>query len=393
MPNVYLDHNATTPLLPEVREAMQVYLGDQWFNPSSGHRGAKLVRKAIEESRAQVARLLGATPEEIIFTSGGTESINTALRMVDQKGARILTTAAEHSAAYETLQELAKERGIEVVSIGVGADGLLDLEELARELKVEGNYLLNILWANNETGVVQPLAEIIDMAHQAGVPVHVDAVQAAGKMPLSPAIAAADYVSISGHKINGPKGIGALMVRKARRFSSLISGGGQEQKRRGGTENVPGIIGLGKACELIVDGAGDEGLSSVAAKRDRLEKGLTDQLECRVNGNEAPRLANTSSITFPGCHAEGLLLLLEDAGLICSTGSACSTGKLQPSRVLTAMGLSRADAKSTLRFSLSQLTTDQEIDHALEVIPKAVAKLKSVQSPIAGPVVVYRPKS
>lgn len=393
---IYFDHNATSPLSDGALDAMMPYLRQDWHNPSSGHQQAKAVRRALDVAREQVGDILGGGDGAVVFTSGGTESINTALNLASVGAAaegqrvRVVSAAGEHSAAYETLVELQKRAGIEVVEVALDASGRLDLQRFAEEVEVDGTLLANVMWANNETGVVQDMAAVVEICANAGVALHSDVVQAVGKCELGEVARKVDFLSLSGHKLNGPKGIGALRVGRGRRFRSLIVGGGQEEKKRGGTENVPGIVGLGQASVEASRRLKDGVNGQIGEIRDYFEAELSQRVTgLSINGKDAPRLPNTSSLSFRGLQAEGLRIILEERGIICSVGSACSTGKMTPSRVLLAMGVSEADAKSTLRFSFSHLTTMDEVNEALRVIPEAVEKLRSVQAVGTGPVVVY----
>ncbi len=371
---IYWDNNATTPLAPEVLESMLPYLSENFFNPSAAYSVGKSVRKAIETAREQVAALVGALPSEIIFTSGGTESSNTALSQFRS----VLTLATEHPATLRTARGEAAP---------VLANGQADLPEW-REL-LPGHDGVSFAWANHETGVIQPVRSLAHAAQQAGARVHVDLVQAAGKLPIALHDYAVDFASLSAHKLHGPKGIGALYVRTGTTCTPYLTGGAQEDYRRAGTENVAGIIGFGKAAELALQSA--ETYAALAALRDRFVSALTvEGIEVCINGAAAPRLPHVLNMRVPGVSAESLFLLLEPAGLLCSTGSACTSAEPHPSHVLLAMGLSDKQVRESLRFSLSRYTTPDEVDAAAAIFCAALRKVRSVQSSVTGPVMVYR---
>ncbi len=375
---IYLDHNATTPVCAEALEAMLPFLTECWANPSSGYRFARRAREAVAKARLQVAQLLGADAEEIVFTGCGTESINTAMRSavaIFPERRHIVTCATEHDATLACAAEL-ERAGCEVTRLGVKADGSVDIDEFQRALRPGHTALASMMWANNETGVVHPVAKMAALAEEAGALFHTDAVQAAGKIALDATNASVHYASLSGHKLHAPKGVGVLFLRKTVRFSPLLVGGGQESGRRSGTLNVPGIVALGAAAE-----AARIHLESDAAAlqmlRDRLEAGLREKIsDLHVNGLAAPRLPNTSNFRIDGVDAQGMVLLLDNAGLCVSTGSACATGSIKPSHVLTAMGLTSRQARETLRFSLSRYTTAEEIDRTIDAVAAAVQKLR-----------------
>lgn len=371
---IYWDNNATTPLAPEVLEAMMPYLRDEFFNPSSASRPARRVRRAVEEAREKVAALVGASPSEIVFTSGGTEATNAALAQFRS----VIKLATEHPATLRT---------------GSGAfcpvlsTGQADTEAWCRMLP--GCDGASFAWANHETGVVQPVGELAEAARAAGVRLHLDLVQAAGKLPIDLHALRADFASLSAHKLHGPKGIGALYIRSGAEFAPTHTGGAQEDYRRAGTENVPGIIGFGKAAELAMEAR--DTYAALASLRDRFEQRLReDGLEPVINGAAAPRLPHVSNLRIPGLKAEALSLLLEADGLICSTGSACTSSEPHPSHVLLAMGLTDAQVRESLRFSLSRYTTADEVEAAADVMQAAARKLRSVQSSVTGSVMVYR---
>ena len=374
---IYLDNNATTQCDPAVREAMLPWLGDQFGNPSAGYRFGKKARQAVEEAREKVAALLDAAPGEIIFTSGGTESNNTALASalrVWTERKTLLASSVEHSAVYEALRfydQTGYRRRLNRVQSG----GELDLDEWSGVLASGDVAVCSLIWANNETGVLSPVAEAAGIAREHGVFFHSDAVQAAGKIPLSVDAAPIHALSISAHKFHGPKGIGALYINQYTRFRPLLFGGGQENERRSGTENVAGIVGMGKAAELAVERL-DEA-EKIAKLRDQFESGLIAEVDdVEINGDPKNRIPNTSNLYFPGVDGEGLLILLDAAGVCCSPGSACGTGSVQPSRIIRAMGHSTKRARSSVRFSLSRLTTAEEISEAANRIKTAVRKLR-----------------
>ena len=370
------------------------FLTDQWYNPSSGYRAARFVRKALEVAHEQVAALIQAKPTEIVFTGCGTESNNAVLSFLASIAAgsgKIVTSEIEHSAILRHAEYLSGQYALEVEKVAVGGDGRLCLDGFKNAIAGGNTVLATVMWANNETGVIQPIEEACRLAHEAGVPFHTDAIQAVGKTPVNVSEVPVDYLSISGHKFHAPKGVGALYIREGLRFEPMLRGGGQEGGRRSGTENVAGIVALGKAAELMKQRLDTDEHAGVAALRDHLEQRLLTELDgIQVNGSQEYRTANTSHISFGGCEAAGLLILLDEYGVECSAGSACMTGKQQPSHVQTAMGISAEQAKSSLRLSLSIFTTAEEIDRAVEAIKKAVSKLRSVQGgPGVGPVQVY----
>lgn len=381
---IYLDANATTPLLPEVLDAMLPWLKDGFSNPSGSYAGAKSARKAIEHARGQVATLIGAEAGEIIFTGGGTESVNTALHSLHQltgQGSAVVS-AIEHSAVLRCVESLPRSH----TKVPVTSGGRLDMEAFRTSL--EGASFVSVMAANNETGITQPLAEIVALAHEHGLPMHTDAIQAAGKIPLNVRELGMDMLSMSAHKFHGPKGVGALFVRDGLRFKPLLEGGGQESGRRSGTENTAGIVGMGAAAEWMMKVSSE----SVRAMRDAFEaKALGEISGISVNGDTDHRLPNTSHLSFDQCDAAGLLILLDEAGVACSAGSACMTGKQKPSHVQIAMGIPEARAKSSLRISFSRLNTMDEALAAAAALKKVVEKLRRVQGGGVGPVVVYSP--
>ncbi|MDP3851116.1 MAG: cysteine desulfurase family protein [Luteolibacter sp.] len=383
---IYADANATTPILPEVLDEMLPWLREGYANPSGSYAAAKSARAAVELARERVAGLIGAEPEEIVFTGCGTESVNTALRSLDAlagSGA-VVVSAIEHSAVLRCVENLSRETR----RVAVNAGGSLDPGAYTAAL--DGAAFVSIMAANNETGVIQPLREAVELARARGLPVHSDAVQAAGKIPLNVRELGVDLLSLSAHKFHGPKGVGALYVRSGLRFEPLLRGGGQEAGRRSGTENTAGIVGMGAAAAGAVRYLSESGVATVAAMRDAFEAMVLSEISgVKVNGDVARRLPNTSHLSFGQCDAAGLLILLDEAGVACSAGSACMTGKQQPSHVQLAMGIAEARAKSSLRFGFSRINTMEEALRAADALKKAVEKLRRVQGPGVGPVVVY----
>jgi cysteine desulfurase len=386
---IYLDNNATTQLDPAVIEEMLPFLTNYYGNPSSGYAFAGTARKAINLARERLAALLGCEPAEIVFTSGGTESnnavINSALQF-ETRGKRVVTSAVEHSAVLRPCQDLAK-RGCDVTSLGVDRDGNLDLAELEAAI-LPGTTLVSIMWANNETGVVFPIEKIAEICREKRVLFHTDAVQATGKIPMRLRDSPINFLSLSAHKFHGPKGAGALYVSRQTRFSPLIAGGGQENGRRGGTENVASIVGLGKAAELALKYLA-EGQCNIRSMRDRFEKFMLDAVSgASVNGAGAVRLPNTSSLSFQGIESPSALLLLARQGIYCSAGSACRTGSQEASHVLRAMNPGSDGARRSLRFSFGRFNTDAQIDRAIEVVPKVIEKLRqsAARTPVAAAV-------
>jgi len=378
-PMLYFDNNATTRIDPLVVEAMLPYLTEQYGNPSSGCRLGKLAAQAIAHAREQVAALLGCEPGEIVFTSGGTEAVNTALAsalQLNPQRRHLLTTAVEHSATLKPCEAL-ERRDYEVTRLGVDAAGRLDLSDFEHQIRPD-TALISLMAANNETGVLFPIRELAGIVQKHGAFFHTDAIQMAGKLPIRLAETGLAYLSVSSHKIHGPKGVGALYVNRRSAFHPLLRGGGQENGRRAGTENIAGIVGFGKAAELALQGLETE-MTQVQALRDAFEDGVLEQIPgVQINGDRTARLPNTTNLAFEGIEAESALLLLDRAGICASAGSACMTGSLTPSHVLRAMGFSHARARSSLRFSFSRFNTAEEIAQALELLPGIIAKLRGV---------------
>ena len=381
---VYLDYNATTPVAPAVLEAMLPFLGDNFGNAGSVHTPGQRARAAVDSARESVAALIGAKASEIVFTSGGTEADNLALfgsvAASTKPQKHVITTAIEHHAILHTCEEL-ERLGIDVTIVPVSQSdvsrGVVDPEDIRRALRPE-TILISVMHANNELGVIQPVEEIGRIAAETGVRFHCDAVQSAGKVPLDVDCLGVDLLSISAHKFCGPKGVGALYVRSGTPLAPRFFGGHAERDRRPGTENVPGIVGIGKAAELA-RGLLAEDSARIGALRDRLESALLERVpNARVNGDRAHRVPNTTNISFPGAGGEALLISLDLQGIACSTGAACSSGSTEPSHVLLAAGLCRDDARSSLRFSLGRPTTPEEIDYAISVIPSVVARIRAL---------------
>jgi cysteine desulfurase len=373
----YFDNNATTRIAPEVVEAMLPYLTTHWGNPSSAYRFGKDVSKGIEDARTRVAALLHADPNEIVFTSCGTESNNAALHSAlvlcpDKR--HVLLTAVEHSANISYGQYL-QQRGYDVTFLPVDADGSLDLHLLDQSIRPD-TAIVSVMWANNETGLVFPIEEIGAICRSKSVPFHTDAVQAAGKVKIDVQSLEVDFLSLSAHKIHAPKGVGLLYVNRRSRFHPYIMGGHQERGRRGGTENVANIIGFGRAADLALSHLSEEE-TRVRAMRDRLEKSILSSVpQTARNGAPEPRLPNTSSISFNFVEAEGILLALDQVGICASSGSACTTGSVKPSHVLTAMGMPPERAAGCVRFSLGIYNTEDEVDWVLQQLPAIIARLR-----------------
>src|SRR5229473_2854656 len=380
MQRVYLDNNATMPVLPQVFDAMRPYFGERFGNASSIHQHGQETRAAVERARESVAALLGCHAAEVVFTSGGTESDNLAIAGLAGAGDHIITSSIEHHAVLHACKHL-EETGCDVTYLPVDGCGVVDPDDLRRALR-PNTKLISIMMANNETGVLQPVEQIGKIAAEADVFFHTDAVQAASKVPIDVARIRCDTLSISGHKLHAPQGVGALYVRRSTRITPLFYGGRHERSRRAGTENVPGIVGLGKAAELAMRGFDRGEDQKMSALRDRLEQGILAQAdESGVNGEGAPRIPNTSSIYFDSIDGEPMVISLDLKGLAVSTGAACSSGALEPSHVLLAMGIRPDRARASVRFSLGKQNIAEEIDFALALVPETVARLREL-SPV-----------
>ncbi len=377
MPRIYLDNNATTPVLPEVFEAMRPYFGDHFGNASSIHHHGQETRAAIEQARDSVASLLGCRAAEVVFTSGGTEGDNLAIAGLTGAGDHIVTSSIEHHAVLHACKHL-EDTGCEVTYLPVDGRGLVDPDDVRRALR-PSTRLISIMMANNETGVLQPLEEIGKIAAESDVYFHTDAVQSAGKVPIDVERIGCDALSISGHKMHAPQGVGALYVRKGTRLQPLFYGGRHERSRRAGTENVPGIVALGKAAELAMQGFERVDDKKTSALRDRLQQGILAQVEeAGVNGNGAARVPNTTNIYFDHIDGEAMVIALDLKGLAVSTGAACSSGAIEPSHVLVAMGLRPDRARASIRFSLGKQNTAEDIDLALALVPETIARLREL---------------
>ena len=383
MRTIYFDNNATTRVDPAVFEEMAPYFCDLYGNPSSMHSFGGQVGKKMVEARERVAELLGCDPLEIVFTSCGTEGDNTAIRsaLEAQPDKRhIVTTKVEHPAVLNLANHLVK-KGYHVTLLGVDSQGMLDLDELRDSLR-DDTAIVSIMWANNETGTLFPIEEIAEIVKSRGILFHTDAVQAVGKLPIDLGKVPVDFLVLSGHKLHAPKGVGALFVRKGTPFRPFLIGGHQEKGRRGGTENVPGIIALGKACELARVHMEEEA-TRVRALRDKLEQGIFSTIpDTRLNGHPTQRLPNTLSVSFKYVEGEAILLLLDQIGVCASSGSACTSGSLEPSHVLRAMGVPFTYAHGSVRFSLSRFNTEDEVDFVLRELPKIIERLRAI-SPFA----------
>ena len=388
MTRVYLDYNATTPVEPEVLDAMLPYFSGEFGNAASIHSPGQRARAAVETAREQVAALIGARPQEIVFTSGGTESDNHAIFGVVGQAflpvpssnadslPHVITTAIEHEAVLNPCQALEKS-GVRITFLAANREGQIDLDELKQAVRPE-TALITVMHANNEIGTIQPLDEIGRIAKERNIYFHTDAVQSAGKVPIDVNKLGVDLLSLSAHKFYGPKGIGALYIRSGTRLRQLLYGGHHQRGFRPGTENVAGIVGLGKAAEIARDSLTADA-RRLSALRDKLEQGLLARVpQTRVNGGCASRTPNTTNLDFPGIEGEALLIALDLKGLACSTGAACSSGAVEPSHVLTAIGLPPEEARASLRFSLGRPTTEQEIDFALQAVPAAVEQLRDL---------------
>ena len=380
MHRVYLDNNATSPLLPEVFEAMRPYFFDQFGNASSIHQQGQQARAAVERAREQVADLLNCRAAEVVFTSGGTEGDNLALFGMVKPGDHIITSAVEHHAVLNACKRL-EELGCAVTYLPVDGQALVDPDDVRRAIRPE-TKLISIILANNETGVLQPVNEIGKIAAEADVYFHTDAVQAAGKIPLDVKQIGCDLLTVTGHKMHGPQGAGALYVRKGTLLQPLLYGGRHERSRRAGTENLPGIVGLGKAAEIARAGFDDGTVAKMESLRDRLQREIVERVDqVGVNSSSALRVPNTTNIHFDCIEGEAMVIALDLKGLSVSTGAACSSGAIEPSHVLTAMGLSADQARSSIRLSLGKQNTAGDIDFAIELVPQVVGRLREL-SPV-----------
>jgi cysteine desulfurase len=383
MRRIYMDANATTPLLPEVLEAMHPWLLEKFGNASSVHQAGQQARAAVERARSSVAQLLHCRESEIVFTSGGTESDNLALFGLTQPGDHVITSSIEHHAVLHAAERLA-ERGLEVTFLPVSSDCRVDPGEVRRAIR-PNTRLISVMMANNETGVVQPVEEIGRIAQEADVWFHTDAVQAAAKIPIDVQAIGCDLLSLSGHKFHAPQGTGVLYVRRGTKLEPLFFGGTHERQRRAGTENVAGIVGLGKAAEIALRSLTNGTLDELRSLRDRLESGIRTQIQgTGVNAADQPRVPNTANLYFNNLEGEALVIALDLKGIAVSGGSACASGAAEPSHVLTAMGLAPERARASLRFSLTKLNTAEDIDEALKIIPAAVSRLRELSPVNAG---------
>lgn len=386
MRRVYLDNNATTPLLPEVFEAMRPHFLEKFGNASSIHQQGQQARAAVEHAREQVAELLNCRPAEVVFTSGGTEADNLALFGIAKPGDHIITSAIEHHAVLNSSHRL-EQMGCAVTYVPVDGRSWVDPDDIRRALRPE-TKLISIMMANNESGVLQPVNEIGQIAAEADVYFHTDAVQAAGKVPLDVKQIGCDLLSISAHKFHGPQGIGALFVHKGTLLQPLFYGGRHERSRRAGTENLAGIVGLGKAAEIAKRGFDDGSVARLGRFRDQLEMAVLNGIEqVAVNGAAAERVPNTTNISFDCIEGEAMVIALDLKGLAVSTGAACSSGAIEPSHVLTAMGLSADRARGSIRFSMGKQTTAEDLEFALSVVPEVVARLREISPVYKKPVV------
>ncbi len=390
MRRIYLDNNATTPLAPEVFEAMKPYLASDYGNASSIHWFGQNVKAAVEASREQVARLLGARAREIVFTSGGTEADNLAifgiLGAVRQKEKHIITSSIEHHAVLNAAKAV-EQQGVEVTYLRVGSEGIVDPDDVTRAIRPE-TVLISIMHANNEIGTIQPVPEIARIAAEHDIYFHTDAVQSAGKIPLNVEELGVDLLSLSAHKIHGPQGVGALYVRRGTPLRPLLYGGHHERDRRAGTENVAGAVGFGKAAEMAANPAAGE-IEGVARLRDQLESSILANVpQVRINGDPQRRLPSTSNLEFSYVEGEGFVIAMDLKGVACSTGAACSSGSLEPSHVMSAIRKTADQARSSIRFSLSRFNTMEDIQHTLEILPDVVERLRSLSPRYKKPVAV-----
>jgi len=379
MQRVYFDNNATTPVLPEVFEAMRPYYGEHFGNASSIHHHGQETRAAVERARESVAELVGCRSSEIVFTSGGTEGDNLAIFGLATEGDHVITSTIEHHAVLNACKRL-EAMGCEVTYVPVDGRGLVDPADVRRGLR-SNTKLISIMMANNETGVLQPVGEIGKIAAEANIYFHTDAVQAAGKVAIDVKQIGCDLLSISGHKMNAPQGVGALFVRKGTILQPMLYGGSHERSRRAGTENVPGIVALGMAAEIAKDALSNGSIARIEGMRDRLQQMLSKVEAAGVNGDGAPRVPNTTNIYFDHIEGEALVIALDLKGLAVSTGAACSSGAIEPSHVLTAMGLRAERARASIRFSLGKQNTEEEVEFALALVPDTVARLREL-SPV-----------
>jgi len=380
MRRVYLDNNATSPLLPEVFAAMQPYFLEKFGNASSIHQQGQQARAAVEQAREQVADLVNCRPAEIVFTSGGTEGDNLAIFGLAKPGDHLITSAVEHHAVLNACKRL-EDTGCEVTYLPVDGRGLVSPEEVRRALR-PNTKMISIIFANNETGVLQDVIAIGAIAAEADVYFHADAVQAAGKVPIDVKDIRCDLLTLTAHKMHGPLGVGALYVRKGTVLQPLFYGGRHERSRRAGTENLPGIVGLGKAAEIARQGFADGSVARIASLRDRLEQTVLEtQDQVSVNSAGAPRVPNTTNIVFECLEGEALVIAMDLKGASVSTGAACSSGAIEPSHVLTAMGLSPDRARASLRFSLGKQNTADDVDFVLQLVPEVVTRLREL-SPV-----------
>lgn len=387
MRRVYCDANATTPLLPEVVEAMHPYWMEQFGNASSIHLHGQQAHRAVDHAREILARMFNCREAEVVFNSGGTEGDNTAIFGLLRPGDHFITTSIEHSAVLRAAERVAKN-GVEVTFVAPHPSGLIHVEDVENAIK-PNTRLISVMYANNETGVLQPVEQIAQLAVNAGAFFHIDAVQAAGKVAFDVKRIGCHLLSISGHKMHAPKGVGAMYVRRGTPIEPLMVGGSHERRQRAGTENVPGIVGLGKAVELAMESLEEGTIDRLAVLRDRLEEGLLKIPGTRVNGawdgdSRVPRTANTTNISFDNVEGEALVIALDLKGVAVSGGSACHSGSTEPSHVLMAMGLDKNAARASLRFSLMKTVTEADIDYVLSVVPQAVERLRALSPVVAG---------
>jgi cysteine desulfurase len=376
---IYLDNNSTTQIDPEVLEEMLPFLREQYGNPSSAYSFGRQVAKAIQQARERLAELLGCEPSEIVFTSCGTESDNTAIQsalLLDLDRKHIVTSKVEHSAILRHAETLAR-RGYEVTWLDVDEEGLIDLKALEEAVR-QDTAIVSLMWTNNETGVLFPIAEAAEICRSKGTLFHTDAIQAVGKIAIDVSKIPINFLALSGHKLHAPKGVAALYVNRKSRFNPFIIGGSQENQHRAGTENAASIVALGKAAELTAKALQEE-QTRVKALRDRFEEGLLQAISgSQINGHRIQRVSNTSNIAIEGVDSEGILMLLDQEGICCSAGSACTAGSLEPSHVLKAMGFSNDHARGSLRFSFSRFNSEAEVDQALKIVPAVVEKLRTL---------------